>query len=110
MGLSDEDLGINILLRRKGVHDYDVRGKKGREKMFPLVIQRRRGDEFGDMIRPEEYLRAEERDEAEGQDMRPSDKYNTQDTLGKKRRWDDVATKTDRRLSNSANKRQQTRG
>ena len=108
MGLSDEDLGINILLRRKGVHDYDVRGKKGREKMFPLVIRRRRADEFGDLIRPEEYLRAEERDEVEGQDPRQSGKYDTQDTLGKKRRWDDVVSKADRRPSNSASKRQQT--
>lgn len=108
MGLSDEDLGINILLRQKGVHDYDVRGKKGREKMFPLVIRRRRADEFGDLIRPEEYLRAEEREEAEGQDSRQSGKYDTQDTLGKKRRWDDVVTKADRRPSNSTNQRQQT--
>lgn len=107
MGLSDEDLGINILLRRKGVHDYDVRGKKGREKMFPLVIRRRRADDFGELIRPEEYLRAEERDETEAQDMRQPGKYDTKDTLGKKRKWDDVVTKSDRRLSTGGNKRQQ---
>jgi cleavage and polyadenylation specificity factor subunit 2 len=107
MGLSDEDLGINILLRRKGVHDYDVRGKKGREKMFPLVIRRRRADDFGELIRPEEYLRAEERDETEAQDMRQPGKYDTKDTLGKKRKWEDVVTKSDRRLSTGGNKRQQ---
>jgi len=108
MGLSDEDLGINILLRRKGVHDYDVRGRKGREKMFPLVIRRRRADDFGELIRPEEYLRAEERDETEAQDIRQPGKYDTKDVLGKKRKWDDVVTKSDRRLSSGGNKRQQT--
>ncbi|KAE8448677.1 hypothetical protein EG329_008892 [Mollisiaceae sp. DMI_Dod_QoI] len=108
IGLSDEDLGINILIRRKGVHDYDVRGKKGREKMFPMAIRRKRNDDFGELIRPEDFLRAEERDEVDGQDMRqqPS-KYDTKDTLGKKRKWDDVATPNERRMSNGGNKRQQ---
>ncbi|TAQ85364.1 hypothetical protein B7494_g6300 [Chlorociboria aeruginascens] len=109
IGLSDEDLGINILLRKKAVYDYDVRGKKGREKMFPIAIRRKRNDDFGELIRPEDFLRAEERMEAEGQDMRQLNKYDTKDTLGKKRKWDDVATTPkDRRLSNGANKRQQT--
>lgn len=105
IGMSDEDLGINVLIRRKGVYDYDVRGKKGREKMFPMVIRRKRADEFGDLIRPEEYLRAEERDEVDGQDMRGPGKFDSPDTLGKKRKWDDIATSNDRRMSNGANKR-----
>lgn len=88
IGLSDEDLGINILLRKKGVHDYDVRDKKGREKMFPMVVRRRRTDDFGELIRPEDYLRAEERDEAEGEDSRS--KQAAANTLGKKRKWSDA--------------------
>lgn len=108
IGLSDEDLGINILLRRKGVHDYDVRGKKGREKMFPVAIRRKRNDDFGELIRPEDFLRAEEREEVDGQDMRQPNKYDTKDTLGKKRKWDDVAVSTDRRMSTGGSKRQQT--
>jgi cleavage and polyadenylation specificity factor subunit 2 len=107
IGLSDEDLGVNVLIRRKGVYDYDVRGKKGRERMFPLVIRRKRADDFGELIRPEEYLRAEERDEIEGQDMRQLGKFDTQDTLGRKRKWDDVAAPGDPSMSNEANKRQQ---
>ncbi|TVY57522.1 Cleavage factor two protein 2 [Lachnellula cervina] len=108
IGLSDEDLGVNILLRRKGVYDYDVRGKKGREKMFPLAIRRKRNDEFGELIRPEDFLRAEERDEVDGQDMRGQPgKYDTKDTLGKKRRWDDGAASGSRGLPNGGNKRQQ---
>ncbi len=108
VGLSDEDLGINVLLRRKGVHDYDVRGKKGREKMFPLVIRRKRADDFGELIKPEDYLRAEERDEVDGQDMRQGGRYDSKDTLGKKRKWNDATSSRDRRLSDSGNKRQMT--
>ncbi|PQE08065.1 hypothetical protein CJF32_00008160 [Rutstroemia sp. NJR-2017a WRK4] len=108
IGLSDEDLGINILIRKKGVHDFDVRGKKGREKMFPMAMKRRRNDDFGELIRPEEFLRAEERDEVDGQDMRQPGKYDTKDTLGKKRKWDDVAALNGRKMSIEGNKRQQT--
>jgi cleavage and polyadenylation specificity factor subunit 2 len=107
IGLSDEDLGINILVRKKGVYDYDVRGKKGREKMFPMVIRRKRADDYGELIRPEDFLRAEERDEIDGQDMRQPGRYDTKDTLGKKRKFDDVATSKDRNMSNGGNKRQQ---
>ncbi|KAH8819792.1 beta-lactamase-like protein [Xylogone sp. PMI_703] len=106
IGLSDEDLGINVLIRRKGIYDYDVRGKKGREKMFPIAIRRRRTDDFGELIRPEDFLRAEERDEVDGQDMQLLDKVDAKDTLGKKRKWDDVATTTDHRLSSGGGKRQ----
>jgi cleavage and polyadenylation specificity factor subunit 2 len=105
IGLSDEDLGVNILIRRKGVHDYDVRGKKGRERMFPLSIKRRRIDEFGELIRPEDYLRAEERDDTDGVDMRADADASA---LGKKRKWDNAASKNDKRSVARGNKRQQT--
>ena len=107
IGMSDEDLGINVLLRRKGVYDYDVRGKKGREKMFPMAIRRKRNDDFGELIRPEDFLRAEEREEADAHDAHPEGKYDTKDTLGKKRKWDDVAVPSDRSMPNGGNKRQQ---
>ncbi|GME39517.1 RNA-metabolising metallo-beta-lactamase [Neofusicoccum parvum] len=103
LGLSDAELGINILLRRKNVHDYDTRGKKGREKMFPYVAKRRRGDDFGDLIRPEEYLRAEERDEVDGQDMRDGSAQKDSG-VGQKRKWDDQAGKS------GSNKRQMANG
>lgn len=107
IGMSDEDMGINILLRKKDVYDYDVRGKKGREKMFPMAIRRKRVDDFGELIRPEDYLRAEERDEVDGHDMRQqSNKHDTKDTFGKKRKWEDNAAPNDRQ-ANGGNKRQQ---
>ncbi|KAF9889181.1 hypothetical protein FE257_007670 [Aspergillus nanangensis] len=102
LGLSDEDLGINILLRRKNVFDWDVRGKKGRERMFPYVAPRKKGDEYGEFIRPEEYLRAEEREEADMQQRRS----DSQTKLGQKRRWDEAGP-GGRRLSGSGPKRQQ---
>ncbi|KAG5932222.1 hypothetical protein E4U53_001428 [Claviceps sorghi] len=86
--LKDEDLGINVLIKRKGVYDFDSRGKKGRERCFPVAVRRKRTDDFGELIRPEDYLRAEEKDEdnAEGGNVTAED-----DKLGKKRKWDDVA-------------------
>ncbi|KAK0721460.1 beta-lactamase-like protein [Apiosordaria backusii] len=82
--LNDEDLGVNILIKKRGVYDYEVRGKKGREAMFPAVAQRRRHDEFGELIRPEDYLRAEEREVADSQETDPA-KARHEDNLGKKR-------------------------
>ncbi|PYH43588.1 cleavage polyadenylation factor subunit CFT2 [Aspergillus saccharolyticus JOP 1030-1] len=105
LGLSDEDLGVNILLRRKNVYDYDVRGKKGRERMFPYVAPRKRGDEYGEFIRPEEYLRAEEREEADMQQRRT----DSQMKLGQKRRWDEGGP-NGRRLSGSGGKRHHGQG
>ncbi|KAL8699820.1 MAG: hypothetical protein Q9201_005787 [Fulgogasparrea decipioides] len=107
-GLIKETLGVNILLRQPGVYDYDVRGKKGREQIFPFVSKRRRADDFGDVIRPDEYLRAEERDEVDGHDMR--DGVTGRDSkLGQKRKWGDTGLQgeNDRAGSNIASKRRQ---
>ena len=110
LGLSTEELGINVLLRHNGVFDYDVRGKKGREKMFPFVAKRKRTDDFGNLIRPEDYLRAEERDEVDGQDMRVTAAAK-ENRLGQKRKWDEAGLPEDsrhRRLSDGINKRRRT--
>jgi cleavage and polyadenylation specificity factor subunit 2 len=97
--LTDEDLGVGILLRKKGVYDFDVRNKKGRNAVFPYSHSRKRGDEFGDYIRPEDFLRAEEKEEQTGQEDARSGP-----ALGQKRKWGDA---NDTR-NNRANKRQQT--
>ena len=98
--LRDEDLGVNILTKKKGVYDFDTRGKKGRERSFPLAMRRKRADDFGEIIRPEDFLRAEEKEEdgAEGGHLSADD-----DKLGKKRKWDDVAKNV-----SGPNKRAQT--
>ncbi|KAL7619695.1 hypothetical protein AAE478_010237 [Parahypoxylon ruwenzoriense] len=92
--LTDEDLGINILLKKKGIYDFDVRNKKGRDRMFPHPVRRKRGDDYGELIRPEDFLRAEERDDNDGQDLAQAAKDEVQGHLGKKRKWDNAAIST----------------
>jgi cleavage and polyadenylation specificity factor subunit 2 len=107
LGLSDAELGINILIRRKNVYDYEVRGKKGREKLFPYVGKRRRADDFGDLIRPEEYVRADEEDQVRGETLRDGGSKK-ENAVGQKRKWDDLAVRTvdgARRAPNGAPKR-----
>jgi cleavage and polyadenylation specificity factor subunit 2 len=107
LGLSDAELGINILIRKKNVYDYEVRGKKGREKMFPYVAKRRRADDFGDLIRPEEFVRADEEDQVGGEAMRGGN-TKQENAVGQKRRWDDLAVQavdSGRRMQNGAGKR-----
>jgi len=87
--LTDAELGVDILLRSKDVHDYDVRNKRGREKLFPFVAHKTRDDEFGDLIKPEDYLRAEERDDGEALDVKSGS--GNAATVGLKRKWDDTA-------------------
>ena len=101
-----ENLGINVLVRQPGVYDYDVRGKKGRDQMFPFVSKRRRIDDFGDLIKPEEYLRAEERDDADGQDIRDNG-LGKQEGLGQKRKWQDTRQSDPRSGDEGPNKRRQ---
>lgn len=89
LGLSDAELGINILIRRKNHYDYQVQGKKGREKIFPYVAKRRRADDFGDIIRPEDYIRADEEDQIAGEALRNTNSKK-ENAVGQKRRWDDA--------------------
>ncbi|KAL1900501.1 hypothetical protein Sste5346_002222 [Sporothrix stenoceras] len=91
--LRDEDLGVNILIKRKGHYDFDVRGKKGRERIFPVPVRRKRNDDFGELIRPDEYLRAEEKEEENDMSGRNGDGVaHLPEMLGKKRKWDDVGS------------------
>jgi len=90
IGLTDAELGINILLRKKTIYDYDVRGKKGREKIFPFVVKRGRDDIYGAIIRPEDYLRAEEKDEDVQDEI---NKIVDASTVGQKRKWADINKK-----------------
>lgn len=83
--VSDEDLGVSILLRKKGVYDFDVRNKKGRNAVFPYVHTRKRGDDLGEYIRAEDYLRAEEKEEP---DARRDPTFGI--ALSQKRKRDDT--------------------
>jgi cleavage and polyadenylation specificity factor subunit 2 len=94
LGLTDAELGVNILIRRKNVYDYEVRGKRGKEKVFPYQQKRRKQDEFGDLIRPEDFARAEEEDNIGGEALR-GDSTKKENTVGQKRRWDDLVNVID---------------
>jgi len=100
VALSDEDLGVSILIRKKGVYDFDVRNKKGRNAVFPYVHARKRADELGEYIRPEDYLRAEEKNEQDG----PANS-KIGPVAGQKRKRDDSKVGT----NESSNKRQQVK-
>ncbi|CAJ2509060.1 Uu.00g140860.m01.CDS01 [Anthostomella pinea] len=107
--LTDEDLGINVLLKKKGVYDFDIRNKKGRDRMFPHPVRRKRNDDYGELIRPEDFLRAEEREDADGAEMDQAGKGDGRDNLGKKRKWDDTAASGKNRGSGTAKRPNLTR-
>jgi len=87
LGLSDEELGVNILIERKNVFDYDVRGKKGKDKMFPYAVaKRRRAEDFGDLIRPAEFVRTEE-EQVTREALRDGTKK--ENAVGQTRKWEE---------------------
>lgn len=88
-GLTDAELGVNILLQKRGVHDFDVRGKRGRERMFPFLRVRAKADEFGEIVRPEEFLRAEEKEDVDATSTKsaPPVAVPQQQQQGEKRKW-----------------------
>lgn len=108
LGQNKEALGVNALLRQPGVYDYDVRGKKGRDQMFPFLTKRRRADDFGDLINPDDYLRAEERDDVNGLGL-GGNESGKETQVGQKRKWQDSGMQNGagRRGSSGANKRRQ---
>ena len=104
---SKEALGVNALLRCEGVYDYDVRDKKGRDQMFPFFTKRRRADDFGEVIKPEDYLRAEERDDADGRGLEDDGKVGRKESLGQKKKWSEAGLQGDRARRQSSNPRAQ---
>ena len=111
LNTAKQAVGVNALLHQPNMYDYDVRDKKGREAMFPFTTKRRRGDDFGELIRPEDYLRAEERDEVDGQDMRGVG-AGKETRMGQKRKWEDPGQSNGngRRFSLGAGKRRRLEG
>ncbi|EDU41495.1 YSH1 exonuclease of the beta-lactamase fold [Pyrenophora tritici-repentis] len=104
LGMTDAELGVNVLIRRKNVYDYEVQGKKGKERMFPFQAKKRRTDDFGDLIRPEDFARAEERDNAAGEALR-GDGTKKENAVGLKRRWDDLVNTADNTKATANQKR-----
>jgi len=100
--LSEKDLGVSILLRKKGTYDFDVRQyKRGRNAIFPYIHHRKRGDEYGEYIKAEDYLRAEEKEDADS-----ANAVQANQKIGQKRKWHDPGNEKN---NLGDNKRQQTR-
>ncbi|KAF5852653.1 hypothetical protein GGP41_008092 [Bipolaris sorokiniana] len=108
LGMTDAELGVNVLVRRKNVYDYEVQGKKGKERMFPFQAKKRRTDDFGDLIRPEDFARAEEEDNTAGEALRGED-AKKENAVGQKRRWDDLANNVDNVKATAQQKRRKER-
>jgi cleavage and polyadenylation specificity factor subunit 2 len=89
-------------MKKKGTYDFDVDGRRGRDRMFPLAVRRKRVDEFGEVIRPEDYLRAEEKVDDNGRHdgvaALPAPTAGGEESdaggpaVGKKRRWDESSS------------------
>ena len=111
IGLTDAELGIDVLVRRKGHYDYDVRGRKGRERMYPILKKAtHRDDEYGDAIKAEDYLRAEERNVTNDDEVNGT-AAGKETAVGAKRKWDDVnteAVQAGRKQNQAAAKRKKT--
>jgi cleavage and polyadenylation specificity factor subunit 2 len=93
VNMTEEEMGVNILIHKKGVYDFEVQGKKGKDTMFPFQAKKRRADAFGDIIRPEDFARAEEEDNTAAEAR--GDGTKKENAIGQKRRWDDVVNKPD---------------
>ncbi|ANB11323.1 Cft2p [Sugiyamaella lignohabitans] len=58
-------MDLSILIYGKDVYDYDVRQLKGKNRMFPFAQKRRRVDDYGDVIRSDDFVRVVEKTESE---------------------------------------------
>ncbi|KAK9248700.1 beta-lactamase-like protein [Lipomyces tetrasporus] len=89
MEVEKSDLGIFSLTQDNDVYDSDIRGAKlMKNKMFPYIPRRIRRDTYGEIIRVEDYVRAEERDEGVTNDSTENAQGAT-GNIGKKRKWTD---------------------
>ncbi|KAK6347420.1 hypothetical protein TWF718_005261 [Orbilia javanica] len=111
--------GINVLMKGKGIHDWDVRHAKGRNRMFPFSVQRRKFDDYGEVVRAEDFVRAEEDGAnavgAAGAGVK-GEKIeflggrgggvvlagaDEEGGIGRKRKWDKVSTNNNKRGGNT---------
>ncbi|KAI8938793.1 hypothetical protein NX059_004656 [Plenodomus lindquistii] len=104
LGLTDAELGVKVLVQRKNVYDFEVQGKKGKDKIFPFQRKKKRADDFGELIRTEDFARAEEEDNVAGEALR-GEGSKKENTVGQKRRWDDLVNVADGSKPSSAQKR-----
>ncbi|KAK9462875.1 beta-lactamase-like protein [Lipomyces oligophaga] len=79
------EVGVMILTQDNEVYDYDVRAARGaKNRMFPHVMKRKRRDAYGEVIRFDDYVRAEEKEEG----LLETNGY-VENGIGSKRTWTD---------------------
>jgi cleavage and polyadenylation specificity factor subunit 2 len=105
VNMTDEEMGVTVLIHKKGVYDYEVQGKRGKDAMFPFQAKKHRTDDFGDLIRPEDFARAEEEDNTAAEAR--GDGTKKENAIGQKRRWDDVAKKEEETKAAAAKEKRQ---
>lgn len=49
-----------LVYKNNNIYDYDVRGSAGKNRMFPFTNKRRRNDDYGEVIKVEDYMKANE--------------------------------------------------
>ncbi|KAF2853923.1 hypothetical protein T440DRAFT_293740 [Plenodomus tracheiphilus IPT5] len=104
LGLTDAELGVKVLVQRKNIYDFEVQGKKGKDKVFPFQRKKKRADDFGELIRTEDFARAEEEDNVAGEALR-GEGTKKENTVGQKRRWDDLVNVADSSKPSGVQKR-----
>lgn len=106
LAMTDAELGVNVLIRRKNIYDYEVQGKKGKERAFPFQAKKRRADDFGELVRPEDFAKAEEEDNIAGETLRGED-IKKENAVGQKRRWNDHNNVADSKPSGGQRRRRE---
>jgi cleavage and polyadenylation specificity factor subunit 2 len=76
--LTDEELGVDVLVYREGRHDWHVggkAGKAGKDAMFPVRTRARlpKIDDHGEVVNPDDYLLPEQKAEADIQAEQKAD-------------------------------------
>ncbi|KAF2863902.1 hypothetical protein K470DRAFT_254772 [Piedraia hortae CBS 480.64] len=79
-----EESAPERLLLKGEEHDYDVRNKRGLDRLFPFKEERVVFTEYGQAIKANDYLRAEERQAAANE----GESGSSEAAVGKKRKWD----------------------
>lgn len=78
-------MDMRILIYGNDVYDFDVRKLKGRSRNLPYVSKRRRVDDYGEVIKLEDFMKTNDQIEAH-EDKAEQGEGNE---VGKKRKWVD---------------------
>lgn len=101
-----EKMDLEVLIYKDNVYDYDVRGSAGKNRMFPFTNKRRRIDDYGEVIKVQDFIRANERPEGNESGMNK----DSSTKIGETKKWsqEDYGGET-QKLDRSSDKAQPIR-